>query len=238
MDKLFERIQKLLNLAGNNMNEAEAASAIAKAHAILAEHNLTMSQVQAHKATTGNAEDAERGALDTETNFSEKQFRWIWSTVADAHYCKTLYMRPNPKMRRTIFTLVGRKINALVASQMAMYLCQTVQRLANQAAKDAGRKDNAFKNAFIAGCAARLCQRVRELRYGTEAQQNALVLWTGDEDKANEAFVAETYGKDLAVRKDRESAYDAAGARAGRKAGDGISLAQQVERAEQQKQIG
>src|SRR5258708_35854786 len=43
--KIVERIQKLLALSQSS-NEHEAASALAKAQALLAEHNLSMAQVQ------------------------------------------------------------------------------------------------------------------------------------------------------------------------------------------------
>ena len=41
-EKIIERIRKLLALAGNNPNEAEAALAMEKAQAELALHNLSM----------------------------------------------------------------------------------------------------------------------------------------------------------------------------------------------------
>jgi hypothetical protein len=46
-EKLIERIRKLLALADNNPSESEAAAALERASAIMAEHNLTMAHVDA-----------------------------------------------------------------------------------------------------------------------------------------------------------------------------------------------
>lgn len=238
-DKIIERVQKLLALAGGNTNENEASAAVAKAHAILAEHNLSMQQVEAHDASTGGEGD-ERGALNTETKFFEKQWKWIWNTVAEANYCSMFSVRLPGEGRTTTYTVVGRKVNAVVASQLAMYLCVTVRRLANEAAKEAGRKDWAYKNAFITGCALRLCQRIKEQNEteATAPSGGALVLWTGKEQEKNAAFIKESLGLSLTVSKARRGRYDAAGLQAGRKAGDNVSLAQQVASGEAAKRIG
>ncbi len=231
IDKIIERVQKLLALAGNNSNENEAAAAIEKAHAILAAHNLSMLNVQAHTTKIADEEN-ERGALATDTNFSEKYYGWIWRAVAEANYCRVFMQRPNPKMRQTFYTVVGRKVNALVASQMATYLCQTVRRLTNEAAKTEGRGDHAFKNAYLAGIATRLYHRVTEMaKNKAEAVevQNALVLWTGDEQAANDKFIKDMLKTDLKQSKGRTGKHDADGYLAGFEAGNKISLNQQVE---------
>lgn len=228
MEKIIERVQKLLALAGNNPNENEAAAAIAKAHAILAEHNLSMMTVQQHR-TKGSEEDEERGAMPTDTNFSEKYYGWLWGEVARLHYCTCFQQRPNPHKRQTFYTVVGRKVNAIVATQLAMYLCQTIRRLANEEAKRRGRTDHAFKNAFLMGAASRLHTRLNAMRFGDTNQQNALVLWSGDEEAKNREFIENSLGiKDLAVSKSRPSKVNPTGYAAGLAAADKVSLAQQI----------
>lgn len=244
MEKILERVAKLLNLAGNNTNEAEAAAAIEKAHAILAEHNLTLAAVQARGQ---KVEQGDREAAKTGTKFSEKCYKWIWMACADLNYCKMFSHRPNPKLRDTYYTVVGRQVNVIVATQMAMYLCQTIRRLANEEAIRVGRKDHAFKNAFLAGCATRLYHRIEALRKqevevaSTGASTgNALAIWSGSEEQANAEFIEKTLGIKLRtgiVR--RGKAMDWQGYIAGSAAGDKVSLNQQVAgQASNAKQIG
>ncbi|QJD54355.1 hypothetical protein [Aminobacter phage Erebus] len=230
IDKIIERVQKLLALAGNNSNENEAAAAIEKAHAILAEHNLSMMTVEQHRGRGGSSEEEERGAMPTDTNFSERQFGWLWSAVAQLNYCKCFQQRPDPKKRQTFYTIVGRKVNAIVATQLAMYLCQTIRRLANDEAKRLGRTDHAFKNAFLAGAAGRLHARLVEMREQEKVQGagNALVLWSGDEQEKNEQFIKDMLKIDLKQSKSHPSKYDRSGYALGQEAGDRVSLADQI----------
>jgi len=61
-EKLAERIRKLLALAGNNPSEAEAAMAMERASALLAEHNLTMAEVE----TLGTDDERIEGTYKSE----------------------------------------------------------------------------------------------------------------------------------------------------------------------------
>lgn len=231
IDKIIERVQKLLALAGNNSNENEAAAAIEKAHAILADHNLSMATVEEHAP---KGEDDDRGALASDTNFSEIYFRQIWNAVGDLNYCKMFSTRPNPRKRKTVMTLVGRKVNTIIAAQLATYLCQTMIRLSNEAAKASLRTDFAFKNAFLAGCAVRLCQRIRDMKKKDAAtgSGNALVLWSGREMELNTDFIAKSLGLNLVSRKSRQRPVDSQGYHAGHSAADRISFNQQLGKGE------
>jgi hypothetical protein len=221
--KVIERVQKLLALAGNNTNENEALAAIEKAHAILAEHNLDLNEIEAHEARPHTLEEEQRVRDDTDTTLSENYYGWIWNAVAKAHYCSAFVLRPSNRARQTYHILVGRQINVLVAKQLALYLCQTIRRLANEEAKRVGRSDHAFKNAFLAGAATRISQRVRDMKFGDAKQQNALVLWADEEFRKNAEFIGGTR-----ERKSRPTRYNVAGYKAGHAAGDRVSLAQQV----------
>jgi hypothetical protein len=242
MEKILERVAKLLNLAGNNPNEAEAAAAIEKAHALLAAHNLTLAAVQAHGQ---KIEQGDREAAKTGTKFSEKYYAWIWMACADLNYCKMFCHRPNPKLRDTYYTVVGRQVNVIVATQMAMYLCQTIRRLANEEAVSAGRKDHAFKNAFLAGCASRLYHRIEAMRKFEVAStgadtSNALAIWSGSEEQANAEFIEKTLGIKLRTGVARRTkSMDWEGYTAGSAAGDKVNLNQQVQgNANETKRIG
>lgn len=228
VDKIIERVQKLLALAGNNSNEHEAAAAIEKAYAILAEHNLSLATIE--QAKIEGEEQDERGALKTETNFSEKYYAWLWNEVARLHFCRSFMNRPSSTARQTYYTLVGRKVNAIVATQLAMYLCQSIRRIANDEAKRQGRKDFAFKNAFLYGAALRLIRRIEELRKQGNGSANALVLWRGDEDDKNAAYIKDVLNVNLLPAKRRKAAdVDPSGYHAGYTRANEISLNAQLD---------
>jgi hypothetical protein len=226
MSKIIEKVRKLLELAGNNSNEHEAAAAIEKAHEILALHNLSIETVEGYAA---ESEDEERGIEATVTNYSEKYYAWVWNAVAKAHFCTMFSQRPSKVKRKTIMSIVGRRVNAVVAAQLAMYLSETMKRLANEAAKKAGRTDHAYKNAFIAGCAWRLCDRLEQIQKKPPVGKtsNALVVLDANEQAKNDAFLSAA-GFNITQRKAKQVRHDFQGFNDGDEAGRDISLAQQL----------
>src|SRR5512147_128379 len=80
LDKIIAKVQKLLALAGNNPNEAEALAAMERAHAILAEYNLSLADVK-----EGSQEDAVvNNDLVTE---SQIWSRPIYDACAKLYFC-------------------------------------------------------------------------------------------------------------------------------------------------------
>jgi Protein of unknown function (DUF2786) len=160
MDKLTDRIRKLLALAGNNPSEAEAAAAMERASALMAEHNLTMAQINILGA---NREER------TETQYEGQSVRQTWArsisdAVADLNFCFYCYRAPRRSgiaPRRTdIHFVVGTRANVESTKLMALYLVDTVERLARECAQTSGHEKHAFK----LGCAHRLAERLRQLR--------------------------------------------------------------------------
>lgn len=132
------KVEKLLGLGRKNSNEHEAAAATAKAMALLAEHNLSMSQVEAAGGEDGKREEAKQkgGAYLYE--------RALWRTVAELNFCLCFvhyewvkYARPHVRLGRPTHThgnqahvaLVGRKVNVAATKAMVGHLLQTVNRL-------------------------------------------------------------------------------------------------------------
>ena len=238
-DKIIDRVKKLLSLAGNNANENEALAAMEKAHAILAEHNLTMAEVGA--AQDKLSEEEIRDSLHTDTNMPERYNRWVWNAVAEANSCFMFSHRPNKKKYQTIYTLVGRRINTVVATQMAIYLCQTMKRLASEEVARTGDKTHAYKNAYLVGMGMRLCARIREMKEqhkqdrdvaaatGPANSANALVLWSENEHKENMAHIEQAMGVKLAPKRQvAKVKYNVAAVEAGKRDADKVSLSQQV----------
>lgn len=173
--KLLDKIRKLLDLAGNNPNEAEAAAASAKAQALLLEHNLDASLV-------------ERGDARREDELVEGGFyQWqqdLWDAVARLNFClywSQKYRRPNgvdAQGRKALYgrrhRLVGRTVNVQTTIFMAKYLEEVANRLTKDRFPD--RKLDNFSMSYREGVAYRLRQRldarrVEELTEEREANE-------------------------------------------------------------------
>src|SRR5262249_14315516 len=155
--KLAERIRKLLALAGNNPSEAEAAMAMERASALLAEYNLTMAEVE----TLGTDDERIEGTHKSE--YARQTWaRSLWGAVADLNFCFHCYTpRSWEPASMDEHILIGTRANVEATKAMALYLVATVERLARECPDLHGPHES---HAFKLGCARRLCVRLRKLQ--------------------------------------------------------------------------
>lgn len=193
IEKILDRVQKLMNLAANNPNENEASAAAAKAQAILTEYNLEIADVSEAKA--------EREKTTEAGGFYMYQ-RSIWYAVTGLNFClyriilvrTTAYryvhdvtgaksMRKtdeNTRKKVSVFAyrnvIVGKKVNTQASLIMGEYLQTAVERLT--ADRPEAQDSEEWANSFRRGAAARIVQKIEEKRYATlrkeqEAQRKA-----------------------------------------------------------------
>lgn len=177
-DKVVERVRKLLALAERRGgNEAEAASAAAKAQELLAAYNLTMATVQ-QGGGDGRREDArQKGGM----YIYERE---LWRAVAELNFCmyfksykwwtrKTKYGTRDQRVFQ--HRIVGREVNVKSTWAMAGYLQTTIERLCrerltirmNEQQIDGSRNTQYFTSWAVSwreGVADRLVERLRERR--------------------------------------------------------------------------
>jgi len=249
MERIAERIRKLLALAGNNPSEAEAAIALERASALMAEHNLTMAQVEAHGSGEERVEEKYNAAYRSQT-----WARLIWGSVAQLNFCMYRYWHNNrgdvgwhikpggghekrPPREVDEHIIIGTRANVETTRAMVDYLINTIERLARESGLTGVRDLHAFK----LGCARRLevrldllhDKRVKVKRRRQSGASRLPVL--GDVYKAhraaNEALYAKIYDRPVSfsggsyLDTNRDSAYER-----GQAAGSKVSLATQVER--------
>lgn len=158
-DKLIERMKKLLALATNNDNEHQATAAMAKLQELLEAHNLEMADL----GKSG------KGAQRSDTKKTGGLYSWqrkLWQSVAKLNFCHYFSLRGLTKGSVYEHRLVGSHANVVATEMMAQYLQETVERLAQQWAKD-----NFYRSVFVReaiayreGMAARICERLEQRR--------------------------------------------------------------------------
>jgi hypothetical protein len=144
---IIPRIEKLLRLAGSNPNQAEAASAAAKAQELLLAYNLD------EAALGGAGEDGRRMEEKLKGGFYEFERR-LWYAVAEINFCKywtsqDWVERPEKDRKRkkvqerysafaqmyrkvTRHHLVGKKVSVTSTRMMVTYLLDTIERLTHE----------------------------------------------------------------------------------------------------------
>jgi Protein of unknown function (DUF2786) len=223
ISKIVDRVRKLLALANNNANEKEAASAAARATALLAEHNLTMAQVE-------SAGDDARISNEFETrNWS----REMCHALAKLNFCKSWY--ECERRGYDSVTILGTQANVATTAVMLDYLVQTAVRLAKeQCATELDRQH--FRKGFSARIAERL-DELREQRAQSATQTGsgsgntlpALASLYAQHALANEALFEKLHPK-VRLTYGRSLGGGGTGYSAGYKAGGTVSLDPQMAR--------
>src|SRR5262245_18093592 len=166
MSAIHEKIKKLLALAERGGTEAEAQAAIAAAHALLAKHNLTMTEVQAF-----GVDKPEYIITDASTPAPLRNQVWrdtIYCPIPDLFFCHASMRHGKPSR---FYVVYGRPSNIQAVHDVAPSLIRTGETLATQEAKAAAQRMahegvalnvRAWASSFRVGYAQRIRQRVKE----------------------------------------------------------------------------
>lgn len=155
-ETILSKVKKLLTLANDNgASESEAEVAMQKAHALLAEHNLSMSDIK----ETSNSKIVEKDYLEYETSIWRRE---VYHAAADLYFCDYFYqtgkITVNGKIKYAIqHTFIGTEENSLVAREMANYFINTIEKL-SKPYKGSGKR---FMTSFKRGASVRLRERVK-----------------------------------------------------------------------------
>jgi len=198
-DKAINKIQKLLAM-GNDLraNEQERETALRQAYKMMVKHNLDEATV----AAKGNKTEAR-------IEFAKQGFSWKWARqinaiIGNMFFCKTL---TGHKINGTqqMFYFVGKESNAMTAAVMADWIINSILKEARKTWK---QNTAPGTRAFATGAMTALASRVEAIKRAAsgEAEQaqagTALVLASlyDTENKANDDFIANKYGKLRAAR--------------------------------------
>jgi len=243
MERIAERIRKLLALASNNPSEAEATIALERASALMAEHNLTMAQVDAHGTGDERVEEKHNGAYRQQT-----WARNIWGSVCDLNFCLYFYVSSQRSRGRWLpekqcyapprevdeHKIIGTRSNVETTKAMVDYLITTIERLARESGLIGQRDLHAFK----LGCARRLSVRLDLLRHKRAEEKkppsaSSTLPVLRDVYAAHQAANEDTYAK-IHGERPRFAAGSALGTSSlgayerGQRAGSKVSLNTQV----------
>ena len=199
----IEKVKKLLALATGNANEHEAEAAMAAAQRMLEAHNLDMSTLASTKRGSDRKDQQQKGGL----------YQWqrtLWEHVAKLNFCQYWSIKGTAKGSTYEHRILGRQENVIGTEIMAGYLQQTIERIAQEWAKQAGK--NVFCKDAIAyreGMAARVALRLQEKRWQREAddryakeQERAARAARGEADTTNALTISEVASSEADLNRD------------------------------------
>jgi hypothetical protein len=175
-DKILDRVRKLLRLADNAGSEAEAATAAARAAALMAEHAITEAQAALDAGDDAAPEPIQYEALldpDADRRMSAKRVAWRCTLAHAVAY--SVGVRSYYSSGHVVG--LGRETAVQTWRYTTSYLAAEVERLADAAY--VGKSDyvsaRSWKNAFRLGCAERIGQRLRDQARAEQLQRAAQV---------------------------------------------------------------
>jgi Protein of unknown function (DUF2786) len=193
---IIEKIQKLRAITERRgATEGEAIAAEQRMFHLLAKYNLEISQIpddeQTKPDTRIGSESAERP--------SNVWKQYLYTAVANLNFAECFTWRQH-------IIVVGTRANRIATLEMASYLIETIERLANkEAAEVPGYERRRFRHSYAEGCAIRIYERLEQMRVEAQAGRmkaedpNSLLPALADLYQTNRArvhdFIADHFGK-------------------------------------------
>lgn len=222
MEDILEKVKKLLAL-GTSSNENEAALAVKRAHELLRQYNLSLSDV--HLSEVDEHQIIESGRK------SKKEDMLLLNLVCKQNYCRLIISNYYKGESKHCHTIIGLKHNVECSIEMYKYLDETVQRLTkafmsrhNHTKRERKRVKKSYQLGIVSGLYKKLEQPGNN--YWGEVPQGSLVFVKKAESVVQE-YVEKKYPS-LKQTKSRGSMVDSHAYNNGRADSNDISLSRQV----------
>lgn len=174
INKIADKIQKLLNLSSNNPYEGEAQAALLKAQKLMAQYNIEMSQLDP------TAKAVEYSLEQTKVKANPRN-NILGNIIANSFSCKGILFDGK-------WAFFGRKDNAIAAASAMKFMHKTMEAGMRRICREHGLETtqagacvyyNPYANGFLTG-----------LKEATDAQCKALaiVLTQDVKDEFNKKF--------------------------------------------------
>lgn len=154
-EDLMNKIKKCLELARRGGTEGEMQAAMGKVQALLAKHNLSISDVEKFGAPEETIQEG------IQVRGVEVWHRTVYNAVSQLYFCGYFYaswddMKTGRKRRFTSHFIIGKPSNIAVVKNMAEYII----KLGDKLAEGHNKYDMRVRNAFRKGFASRILNRV------------------------------------------------------------------------------
>lgn len=184
-ERVFKRVKKLLALAGNNPNEEEANSAMAKAQALMAEYS-----VEASELSFDSTEEKMRSLnpIEMAVTYADRINWWqksLASVIADNFRCFHFYRGRSGSSRIFFF---GAENDVHIAKEVYTFAETCLKHLSTQYIKNREKREwfgfdktavkNDYIRAFIQGVRDNLKEQVQREGWGLVLVKDALVVQT------------------------------------------------------------
>jgi|SRR3989304_7217827 len=218
-EKIIERIRKLLNLADKSKNnmQGETEAAFAAAQKLMAEHNLSISDVEFKKQQEEGIKEGSVEQTKAYTAQWEKDLAHVIDKLCSTKHFYRIRRSNNWTGRNVVVTFVGIQQDITLAKEIYTILQKQIKRMAS-------KRDYSGADArhFCLGVVLTLLDRARQEFAGLTPQQ---VTKCKDMVVVKDALVKAYFNKlDLRTARSSGASVNPAAFDAGREAGKNVSL--------------
>jgi len=207
--KIFDRIRKLLALAGSD-NEHEAELAMKKAHALMLRHNVEA----VRERTVLEFEVRHLGSAVRRANAVESDVVSLLTEFFFVEAIRVPVYMPQAQENGWIYEIVGTRANVEMAVHVHAFLLATAERLWSANRGDqrvrSGRDKRSYQSGVVAGFREKLGGERKVI-----AKQEPGLVWVGD-DRLEEFYRARHPSIQRRTRRYLVTGAHAAGREAGR----------------------
>jgi hypothetical protein len=159
-ETILSRIKKLMNMTvERGATVEEAATAQAKAQALLFEHNLSMASVDAHSLDkTGEQYAKTAYELREGKDQSMDWRRTLLYIIAKANFCTAITHPDTPRL----MSMIGKPSNIEIVTYLYEHVQREVHKLAKAAQRLQTSQKSTYYTAFCRGACATIKERLRE----------------------------------------------------------------------------
>lgn len=224
-EKIIDRVKKMMALANcTGAAEGERDNALRMAYNLLAKHNLTMNEVDAHNAAK------EEGRESQQAKFVVYPWaRQIAGLVGSLFFCNYYFMR-NRDGKQATHCFIGKASNAATAQYMSEFVVKSVCR---EAARLYGSAITPEARCFAIGVVRKLQERIAEIKASLNKESAtgtalALINLDKSEKEANSLWLVEQGIKLKTSASRAKGVTDSDAYHAGKDFGSRVSLSPQV----------
>lgn len=233
-EKILDRVKKMIALANcSGASEGERDNALRMAYNLLAKHNLSMNEVEAHNTAKEESRESQKA-----TFVVYPWARQIAGLVGNLFFCKYYFLRSGTGKQAT-HVFIGKASNCATAQYLSEFVVKSVCR---EAARMYGSAISPDARCFAIGVVRKLAERIAEIKASLNKESvtgTALALINLDksESAANDLWLAEQGVRLQKSTSHQKGVTNSDAYWAGKDFGAKVSLAPQVGAATSRKAI-
>ena len=234
IQKIKDRIQKLLAMANDTSSPHEAAIAASRVQKLMAKYNLDMVDVIAQDIL--DEDNLIKAENVSQYRRTPRYISWIEVAIAQAFNCEVQgNWKTNNGVEYAVTEFYGYKTDVDVATSLCQYICDQLEKMAKRVTIPEFYRERRLSRRYMAdwrkGAASEICDRIRDFYGDDDTKINDPVTSSGQSlVSLKQDLIEKKFGK-FNYSRSRSYRYTVDGMMDGRSAAESISISRNINEA-------